>query len=194
MLAIVIFSIKNSFAAGNKLQNFEAAGFLLKEKTVSSLYTFFKSYDPVILKRVRRGDLIVSSPGEPSPDITYMIAKNRELISILGSRNSISYNTEEMNPADEMIVYAGIIELYTELKNDAQAPNPSPNFILPWSCIRQVLTETLSIGSLIEDYYALVRNGATWGSLRTVLWRTLKRYGGWTLAAGVIYDIITECL
>ena len=35
--------------------------------------------------------------------------------------------------------------------------------------------------------------GGSWSTVRGLLWRTLKRYGGWMAAAGVIYDIATEC-
>jgi hypothetical protein len=47
--------------------------------------------------------------------------------------------------------------------------------------------------SLVEDYASLIRGGSSWSSVRGLLWRTAKRYGGWMAAAGVIYEITTEC-
>lgn len=63
----------------------------------------------------------------------------------------------------------------------------------PWSCIRGVLEGVLTGAGIVESYQALIASGGTWATLRSLLWTTVKRYAGWWAAAGVVYDIITEC-
>lgn len=45
-----------------------------------------------------------------------MQQKNTQLISLLSVINPQVYNPALMNPADEMVVFAGVFELYKEMQ------------------------------------------------------------------------------
>lgn len=64
---------------------------------------------------------------------------------------------------------------------------------LDWGCVWGVIGGIADVTALYKSYANLIRNGATWGSVRTVIWQSLKRYGGWIMAAHAIYEIGTEC-
>ncbi|MEJ7625531.1 MAG: hypothetical protein WKF35_01615 [Ferruginibacter sp.] len=155
---------------------------------MNRLSDFFKSYDTTILK------VLFSIPSDETnnqttnPNIEYMINKNRELISILSSINPDVYKPENLNVSDDLIVFAGAIELYTERKSRQINTN-----YVPVDCIKNVILGFFDVVSLIEDYVALIKTGGNWATVRSLIFRTLKRYAGWIAAANLIYEIATEC-
>lgn len=187
-ILIMVFSITASFAIDNNSNFFTKHNNETRKQTIISLYNFFKSYDRAILRAIIRPVVFEFESSSNNSNIQYMVDKNRELIGILSSLNPVTYNPEDMNPNDEMIVFAGAIELYNE-----QKLHPNNNYANPAECIKGVILGFFDIASLVEDYIALIRNGGSWSTVRGLLWRTLKRYGGWAAAAGIIYDIVTEC-
>lgn len=186
---LVLVSIIGSniiMANSNATTNFPYPS--LKKETVS-LESFFRSYDTVVLKRIISIIPIEDEPARLSnEDLQYMINKNIELISLLSSHRPTVYNPGDMQPDDAVVVYAGLIELSIELEYLRNSANR-----FPWRCIGDVILASFNVASIIDDYRALVNSGASWGTVRSFLWRTLKRYGGFFAAAGVLYDIATEC-
>lgn len=67
-------------------------------------------------------------------------------------------------------------------------------FRMDWGCVKDIVFGLFDIASLVEDYVSLLRGGGSWSTVRGLLWRTAKRYAGWAAAAGLIYDITTECI
>jgi hypothetical protein len=162
----------------------------------SSLKEYFKTYDKAILVRLKMGATIVRSSADSATlhsDSMYMIQKNIQLISILNSINPITYNSEFMQSSDPMVIFAAAIELYAEQNSSSNISNNGRVDPSVANCVKDVITGIFDIVSLIEDYVALIRNGAQWNTVRTLLWRTLKRYGGWMAAAAVIYEIVNDC-
>jgi hypothetical protein len=159
------------------------------------LHNFFNTYDIAVLNRLRNVEFdsvcLFSAGVEVTPDLEYMYTKNAELISILNQINPIVYSSHEMRQNDEMVLYAGIIELYGEL---ATSGGSSIRTSFPWRCILDVLGGVFTLRDLISSYKALIVNGAQWSTIRVFLLQQLKRYGGWAMAIGVIYDVTTECL
>ncbi len=159
---------------------------LVRNFVSTDLRTFFLSYDTNILRSLKFG-------GGPMPDtysssdIRYMVSKNIELIGILSSIRPSTYY--DMNPEDDMVVYAGLIEMDIQVNGESMIVNKP----FPWACIRTVLEGLVTGSGVISSYRQLVASGASWGTVRAFRWQSLKRYGGWIMAAGAIYDIVTEC-
>ncbi|MDQ6608769.1 MAG: hypothetical protein M3Y85_03010 [Bacteroidota bacterium] len=65
---------------------------------------------------------------------------------------------------------------------------------LDWPCVKNVVLGFFDLASLVEDYVALVQSGASWNTVRGLIWRTVKRYAGWGAAVAVVYEIATKCL
>lgn len=187
---LTVFIFSNVLIANTTPLNYKIDLGLCNEN--NSLESFFKSYDTAILKRIISIIPIEDEQARLSDsDLQYVIGKNTELINILGSMRPNTYNQNQMNMQDEMIVFAGLIELYIDLD-----PSSSKNInraLLPWECIWGVITGVLDGGALINQYKLLINQGASWGTVRRFLWQGLKRAGGWILAAGAIYEIVTEC-
>lgn len=101
-----------------------------------------------------------------------MINKNVELINILGTINSTSFNPEEINPNDEFVVLVGAFELYSQLTQNISNIYRAQD---PWACIGNVILDIIGVGSLYEDYKTLVNSGARWSTIRGMLWSTVKR-------------------
>lgn len=160
----------------------------------TDLVAFFQSYDTSVLKAILIPpveDMMMQSNPDSS-NIEYMENKNVELINILSTIHPESYNSNEMNPGDEMIVFAGLLDLYIQL-----APLESANLNMapfPWQCIWSVITGYLDGSGLINQYKLFITEGATWTTVRGFLWQALKRGGGWIIAAGAIYGIVKTCL
>jgi hypothetical protein len=151
------------------------------------LKIFFESYDTSILKAVIFDIGIESAQTDTSDEntnIIYMVEKNAQLIGLLNTINPTTYYGMETN--DPMVVLAGLLECSFQLEAGVSKP-------FPWSCIWQVVGGLVSGGSVINSYRALINQGASWATVRSFLWQSLKRYGGWAMAAGAIYDIVTEC-
>ena len=165
-----------------------------RKEAFLALEQFFKSYDTAILRRLKRPvialeDEIAARAG--SSDLAYMQQKNTQLISLLRVINPQVYDPAMMNPADEMVVFAGAIELYKEMQ--IQGKQVTGRMKVPWECIKDVIVGAFNIATIIIEFQALVESSATWSTIRPFLWRNLRRYGGWFMVAGVIWDIATEC-
>jgi hypothetical protein len=159
-----------------------------------SLQQFFNSYDTSILNRLRYSGFSEVSLFSINPmlssDLEYIYSKNIELISLLHQINPSLYDPFAMNPSDELILYVGIIELHNELN---MTTNSDGRAQFSFQCIRDIIEGIFTVGGVIRAYNTMVASGAGWGTIRTFLWQMLKRYGGWALAAGVLYDIVTTC-
>ncbi len=162
----------------------------MRKKAFQSLDQFFKSYDTAVLKGVQ---MPVIKPDEPARmsdgDLQYMQAKNVQLISLLNALNPQLYRPDELRPDDEMLVLAGAVELYRQL-----AGGLAGRMKAPWECIKNVIMDAFDITVAWGDILVLFETNTTWANLRPVLWRFLRKYGGWLTVAGVVYDIVTECL
>lgn len=170
---------------------FSSKGLRNEALTNTSLHDFFLTYDTSVL----RSFLIIIAEGEynlysnaSESNIEYMVNKNSELITILQNINPVTYSG--MNPNDDMVLIAGLFELYYELEQTTNSVNRAP---FPWACIRTVIEGIVTGGGIISSYKAMVASGASWAGVRAFLFQSLKRYGGWMLAAGALYDIVTEC-
>ena len=159
-----------------------------------ALEQFFKSYDTAILRRLKRPVAVLEEENAAragSTDLVYMQQKNTELISLLSVINPQVYNPALMNPADEMVVFAGVFELYREMQ--LQGKQVTGRMRVPWECIKDVLVGAFNVAAIIIEFQTLVESSASWSTIRPFLWRNLRRYGGWFMVAGVIWDIATEC-
>ena len=105
--------------------------------------------------------------------------------------NPVVYSPALMNPADEMVVFAGVFELYKEMQ--IQGKQVSGRMQIPWECIKDVIVGAFNVATIIIEFQTMVESNATWSTIRPFLWRSLRRYGGWFMVAGVIWDIATEC-
>ncbi len=166
-----------------------------QQKVYLALEQFFKSYDTAILRRLKKPVAVIDEeeaarPGEA--EIIYMQGKNAQLIPLLVAINPVAYNPAEMSVADEMLVYAGVLELYNQMQvpGNKQVTGRAG---LPWACIRDVILSAFNIGTIIVEFQAMISGGASWSVVRPFLWQNLRRYGGWFAVAGVIWDIATEC-
>jgi hypothetical protein len=165
-----------------------------RKEAYLALEQFFKSYDTVILRRLKRPVAVMedeTAARSGSSDLDYMQQKNTQLISLLSAINPQVYNPALMNPADEMVVFAGAFELYKEMQ--IQGKQVTDRMKVPWECIKDVLIGAFNIASIIIEFQALVESSASWSTIRPFLWRNLRRYGGWFMVAGVIWDIATDC-
>ena len=165
-----------------------------RKEAFLALEQFFKSYDTAILRRLKRPvavmeDEVAARSG--SSDLVYMQQKNTQLIALLSVINPQVYNPALMNPADEMVVFAGAFELYKEMQ--IQGKQLTGRMRVPWECIKDVIVGAFNIATIIIEFQTLVESNATWSTIRPFLWRNLRRYGGWFMVAGVIWDIATEC-
>jgi hypothetical protein len=147
------------------------------------LENLFATYDTNVLK---------------SPDslevIPYMVKRNQELINILSNNFPHTYYSS-LDPNDEFVTWAGLVHMLAEGEghfNNAAAMREA-RYSIDYGCVKGVLLGFFDVASLVEDYVHLIKSGGSWSTVRGLLWRTLKRYGGWMAAAGVIYDIATEC-
>ncbi len=159
-----------------------------------ALEQFFKSYDTAILRRLKRPVAVLEEENAAragSTDLVYMQQKNTELISLLSVINPQVYSPALMNPADEMVVFAGVFELYREMQ--LQGKQVTGRMRVPWECIKDVLVGAFNVAAIIIEFQTLVESSASWSTIRPFLWRSLRRYGGWFMVAGVIWDIATEC-
>lgn len=181
ILMLFLFLTQASFAIDTRPRYTAGEDLGTKKNAIARLYNFFKSYDTVKLKAVMTLEVGLTN----NPNIQYMVDKNRELIGILSAVNPVCYNPEQMNPADDVIVVAGLIELYNEIQSGT-------NYI-PWECIKGVLIGIVGFGSVIDSYNTLVKEGVSWATARGFLWKVLKKYSGWLTAAAAIYEIITKC-
>ena len=111
---------------------------------------------------------------------------------LLTAINPVAYSPAEMSVTDEMLVYAGVFELYNELQVRGNK-QVSGRAGFPWGCIRDVIVSAFNISTIIIEFQTMIGGGATWATVRPFLWQTLRRYGGWFTVAGVIWDIATEC-
>jgi len=143
------------------------------------LENFFDGYDLSILNNP---DSVVVG--------NYMVSKNRELINILCTNFPQTYKLNELSETDVFITWAGIIHMLAE--GEGRFSSGSMRAI-NWECVGNVVLGFFDMASLAGDYASLIKNGSSWSSVRGLLWRTAKRYGGWMAAAGVIYEITTEC-
>jgi len=165
-----------------------------RKEAFLALEQFFKSYDTAILQRLKRPVIVWEEENTAragSTDLVYMQQKNTELISLLSVINPQVYNPALMNPADEMVVFAGVFELYKEMQ--IQGKQVTGRMRVPWECIKDVLVGAFNVAAIIIEFQTLVESNATWSTIRPFLWRNLRRYGGWLMVAGVIWDIATEC-
>jgi hypothetical protein len=165
-----------------------------RKEAFLALEQFFKSYDTAILRRLKRPVAVLedeTAARSGSSDLVYMQQKNTQLISLLSAINPQVYNPALMNPADEMVVFAGALELYKEM--NIQGKQGTGRMKVPWECIKDVIVGAFNIASIIIEFQALVESSASWSTIRPFLWRNLRRYGGWLMVAGVIWDIATDC-
>jgi hypothetical protein len=165
-----------------------------RKEAFLALEQFFKSYDTAILRRLKSPVIVMEDEGAArtgSPDMVYMQQKNTQLISLLSVINPQAYNPALMNPADEMVVFAGVFELYKEMQ--IQGKQVTGRMKIPWECIKDILVGAFNVATIIIEFQTLVESSATWSTIRPFLWRSLRRYGGWFMVAGVIWDIATEC-
>jgi hypothetical protein len=165
-----------------------------RKEAFLALEQFFKTYDTAILRRLKSPVIVMEDEGAArtgSPDMVYMQQKNTQLISLLSVINPQAYNPALMNPADEMVVFAGVFELYKEMQ--IQGKQGTGRMKIPWECIKDVLVGAFNVATIIIEFQTLVESSATWSTIRPFLWRNLRRYGGWFMVAGVIWDIATEC-
>ena len=147
------------------------------------LENLFATYDTNVLKSTDSLEVI-----------SYMVKKNQELIKILSSNFPHTYNTG-LDPNDEFVTWAGLVHMLAEGEghfNNATVSREA-RYSIDYGCVKGVLLGFFDVASLVEDYVHLIKSGGSWSTVRGLLWRTLKRYGGWMAAAGVIYDIATEC-
>jgi len=166
-----------------------------RKEAFLALEQFFKSYDTAILHRLKSPVIVMDDEGTArtgSPDIVYMQQKNTQLISLLSVINPQAYNPALMNPADEMVVFAGVFELYKEMQIQGKG-QVTGRMGFPWECIKDVIVAAFNVTTIIIEFQSLLDAGATWSTLRPVLWRNLRRYGGWLVVAAVVWDIATEC-
>ncbi len=165
-----------------------------RKEAYLALEQFFNSYDTAVLRRLK-SPVIVKEVEEAartgSPDLEYMQQKNVQLISLLQVINPVVYSPALMNPADEMVVFAGVFELYKEMQ--IQGKQVSGRMQIPWECIKDVIVGAFNVATIIIEFQTMVESNATWSTIRPFLWRNLRRYGGWFMVAGVIWDIATEC-
>ena len=165
-----------------------------RKEAFLALEQFFKSYDTAILRRLKRPVAVLEEENAAragSTDLVYMQQKNTELISLLSVINPQVYSPALMNPADEMVVFAGVFELYREMQ--LQGKQVTGRMRVPWECIKDVLVGAFNVAAIIIEFQTLVESSASWSTIRPFLWRNLRRYGGWFMVAGVIWDIATEC-
>ena len=156
-----------------------------------SLEIFFKSYDTSVLKRLKKTVIVPDEPARLSDaDIMYMQGKNAQLIPLLAAINPVAYNPAEMSVSDDMLVYAGLFELYAELQGNKQGTGRAG---FPWACIRDVILSAFNVSTIIVQFQGMIGSGASWSTVRPFLWQSLRKYGGWFTVAGVIWDIATEC-
>lgn len=169
-----------------------------RKEAYLALEQFFKSYDTAILRRLKAPAIVKEVEGAArtartaDPDIVYMQQKNIQLISLLSVINPQAYSPALMNPADEMVVFAGAFELYKEMQIQGKG-QITDRMGLPWECIKNILVAAFSVASIINQFQSLVEAGSTWTTLRPMLWNSLRRYGGWFMVAGIIWDIATDC-
>lgn len=166
-----------------------------RKEAYLALEQFFKTYDTAILRRLKGPVGVKEVEGTAratNPDIEYMQQKNVQLISLLSVINPQAYSPALMNPADEMVVFAGAIELYKEMQLQGKG-QMTDRMGLPWECIKNVLVAAFNIASIINQFQTLVEAGSTWTTLRPLLWNSLRRYGGWFMVAAIIWDIATDC-
>lgn len=160
-----------------------------------SLEAFFKTYDTAVLNRLRYIEITPMGSTYTNlainQDLQYMYSKNIELISLLNSINPIAYNSLNMSPEDEIVVLAGVFELYKEQES---INNSNIRAAFPWRCIIAVIEGIVTGKEVIAAYKSLIASGAEWVTIRSFIIQCLKRYGGWALAAVVVYDITKECL
>ncbi len=148
-----------------------------------ALENFFSTYDYAILSNP--DSIYVAS---------YMKSKNQELINSLSIDFPQTYLINHLDSTDVLVTWAGLIHMLAEGEGYFSSGNISQARIaVNWVCVKDVLLGFFDVASLVEDYAHLIKSGGTWSSVRGLLWRTLKRYGGWWAAAGVIYDISTDC-
>lgn len=165
-----------------------------RKEAFLALEQFFKSYDTAILRRLKRPVAVMEEENAAragSTDLVYMQQKNTQLISLLSVINPQVYNPALMNPADEMVVFAGVFELYKEMQ--IQGKQVTGRMRIPWECIKDVIVGAFNVATIIIEFQTMVESSATWSTIRPFLWRSLRRYGGWFMVAGVIWDIATEC-
>lgn len=165
-----------------------------RKEAFLALEQFFKSYDTAILRRLKRPVAVLEEENAAragSTDLVYMQQKNTQLISLLSVINPQVYNPALMNPADEMVVFAGVFELYKEMQ--IQGKQVTGRMRIPWECIKDVIVGAFNVATIIIEFQTMVESSATWSTIRPFLWRSLRRYGGWFMVAGVIWDIATEC-
>jgi hypothetical protein len=159
--------------------------------TNTSLRDFFLTYDTCILRSFL---MIITEPENihystvRQSYLEYMLTKNSELIAILQNINPVAYSG--MNPSDDLVLIAGLFELHHEFEQTPTSVNRAP---FPWACIRSVIEGIVTGRGIIISYNAMIASGASWAGVRAFLFQSLKRYGGWMLAAGALYDIVTEC-
>ncbi len=165
-----------------------------RKEAFLALEQFFKSYDTAILRRLKSPVIVMDEENAArasSTDLVYMQQKNTQLISLLSVINPQVYDPALMNPADEMVVFAGVFELYKEMQ--IQGKQATGRMQIPWECIKDVIVGAFNVATIIIEFQTLVESNATWSTIRPFLWRNLRRYGGWLMVAGVIWDIATEC-
>jgi hypothetical protein len=178
---------------GNKVSNENAGEKTVEKQNFSStnLEIFFKSYDTNVLKSFI---YVIDEPIQANAsgsNVQYMIKKNVELINTLSLIHPSSFTPGEINPDDDLLVYAGLIELYNQLASSSSININRAAF--PWDCIWGVVGGILDMGALYSEYKALITQGAKWSTIRPFLWNALKRYGGWIVAGRAVYEIVTEC-
>lgn len=154
-----------------------------------SFQQFFKSYDTAVLHRLIKPVIETDEPARLSnADIEYMRAKNIQLMPMLNNIRPGVYNVSVMNPDDEMLVYAGLIECYYEMGG-----NLTQRAAFPWTCIKDVILSAFNVSTLLNMFADMIASGATWSTLRPFLWQSLRRYGGWFTVASIVYTIATQC-
>ena len=165
-----------------------------RKEAYLALEQFFKSYDTAILRRLKSPVIEMEDEGAArasSQDLVYMQQKNTQLIQLLSVINPQAYSPALMNPADEMVVFAGVFELYKEMQ--LQGKQGTGRMRIPWECIKDVIVGAFNITTIVIEFQAMIESNATWSTIRPFLWRNLRRYGGWFMVAAVIWDIATEC-
>ncbi len=177
-----------------------------------NLKDFFSSYDTSIL---RNADTL--QPTAFAAICSYMVGKNSDLIQYLNQKAPSTFTIADMDPNDDLVTVAGLIFMYLEDKDSSfkeysymRYNNPAHlafsgpftditltsirlNLTGFWSCVGDVLLDVVGVGSLYEEYRNLIRTGATWGSVRGIIWGMIRRAAGWWTAVYGTYRIIRDC-
>lgn len=119
------------------------------ENVNTDLASFFRSYDTNILKSFRYEIAGPMMADENPANVQYMINKNAELINILSLINPVSFSSNEMSSNDDIVIYAGLLELYLQLAPpESTSVNRAP---FPWECIWSVIAGYVDGRDLIKN-------------------------------------------